>query len=257
LSFKLSQDHIETFFSSVRQRGGLNNNPSCKQFKSANKKLLVHSEITGSQYGNCVAILDSTQMSVVNIGPDCIINNDTEEDPSTVQQDHDYIQSLSRLTPFLDEVTSYIAGFVVKKIKNKITYNICHPFLIDSLNHNFKLIEVKDRNNALMKPSQDVVEICLEAERTFRSFNVFLPNIKHKMLNKIKNTIYQKPNIFNELNDHCRGQQLFNTHRDQIISLAILIYLNIRFHHAAASTEKKNNISIRKKFTKIVLFRNE
>lgn len=174
MSFKLSQDHIETFFSSVRQRGGFNNNPSCKQFKSAYKKLLVHSEITGSQYGNCVAILDSTQMSVVNVGPDCIINNDTEEDPSTVQQDHDYIQSLSRLTPCLDEVTSYIAGFVVKKIKNKITCNICHLFLIDSSNHNFKLIEVKDRNNALMKLSQDVVEICLEAERTFRSFNVFL-----------------------------------------------------------------------------------
>jgi len=77
------------------------------------------------------------------------------------------------------------------------------------------------------------------------------------MFNKIKNTIYQKPNIFNELNDYSRGQQLFNTHRDQIISLAILIYLNIRFHHAAVSTERKNNISIRKKFTKYVLFRNE
>jgi len=98
---------------------------------------------------------------------------------------------------------------------------------------------IKDRNNALIKPSQDVVEICQEAERTFRSFNVFLPNIKYKMFNKIKQKIYQKPNIFNELNDHCKGQQLFNTHKDQIISLAILTYLNIRFHHAAASIEKK------------------
>jgi len=77
------------------------------------------------------------------------------------------------------------------------------------------------------------------------------------MFNKIKQKIYQKPNIFNELNDHCKGQQLFNTHKDQIISLAILTYLNIRFPHAAASIEKKNSISMRKKFTKIVLFRNE
>lgn len=50
---------------------------------------------------------------------------------------------------------------------------MCHPFLIDSSNHNFKLINQKDRNNALIKPSYDVVEICNEAERTFRSFNVF------------------------------------------------------------------------------------
>lgn len=79
---------------------------------------LVHNEISGSQYGNCVAILDSTQMSVVNVGPDCIINNNIEDNFNIVEQDHDYIQSLNRLTPFLDEVTSYIAGFVVKKIKN-------------------------------------------------------------------------------------------------------------------------------------------
>jgi len=167
----LSQDHIETFFSSIRQRGGFNNNPSCKQFKSAYKKLLVHSEISGSQYGNCVAIPDSTQMSVVNVGPDSIINNNIEENLNVVEQDHDYLQSLSRLTPFLDEVTNYIAGFVVKK--KIITCDICHPFLIDCTNHNFKLIMGKDRNNTLIKHSQDVVEICQEAERTFRSFNVF------------------------------------------------------------------------------------
>lgn len=78
LSYKLSQDHLETFFSSVRQRGGFNNNPTCKQFKAAYKKLLIHNEISGSQYGNCIAILDGTQMSVVNVGPDCVIKNDKE-----------------------------------------------------------------------------------------------------------------------------------------------------------------------------------
>lgn len=58
LSYKLSQDHLETFFSSVRQRGGFNNNPTSKQFQIAYKKLLIHNEISGSQYGNCIAILD-------------------------------------------------------------------------------------------------------------------------------------------------------------------------------------------------------
>lgn len=64
LSFKLSQDHIETFFSSVRQRSGFNNNPSCKEFKLAYKKLLVHSEISGSQYSNC-----SLRMPVFRLYP--------------------------------------------------------------------------------------------------------------------------------------------------------------------------------------------
>lgn len=46
---------------------------------------------------------------------------------NVVEQDHDYLQSLSRPTSFLDEVTNYIADFVVKKKKK---FDTCHPFLI-------------------------------------------------------------------------------------------------------------------------------
>jgi len=42
LSYKLSQDHLETFFSSIRSRGGYNNNPSCKEFKISYKKLYLN-----------------------------------------------------------------------------------------------------------------------------------------------------------------------------------------------------------------------
>lgn len=42
LTYKLSQDHLETFFSSVRSQGGFDNNPSARRFKSAYKKLLTH-----------------------------------------------------------------------------------------------------------------------------------------------------------------------------------------------------------------------
>lgn len=39
LSYKISQDHLETFFSSIRSRGGYNNNPSVKEFKVSYKKI--------------------------------------------------------------------------------------------------------------------------------------------------------------------------------------------------------------------------
>lgn len=35
LTYKLSQDHLETFFSSIRRMGGFNNNPTCRQFRSS------------------------------------------------------------------------------------------------------------------------------------------------------------------------------------------------------------------------------
>lgn len=35
LTYKLSQDHLEVFFSALRSRGGFNNNPSAYQFRNA------------------------------------------------------------------------------------------------------------------------------------------------------------------------------------------------------------------------------
>lgn len=53
LTYKISQDHIEKFFSSVRSRGGFNNNPSVRQFIAAYKRLLVRHQIASSKFGNC------------------------------------------------------------------------------------------------------------------------------------------------------------------------------------------------------------
>jgi ABC-type Mn2+/Zn2+ transport system ATPase subunit len=56
---------------------------------------------------------------------------------------------------------------------------------------------------------------------------------------------------------HCSGQQLLNTHKDQAIALIINQYLNLRYQHAASIKEKKKSVSMRKKYTKLILFRNE
>jgi len=56
LTYKISQDHIETMFSAIPSRGGYNDNPTCKQFVAAFKRVLVHNEISGSLYVNCIAL---------------------------------------------------------------------------------------------------------------------------------------------------------------------------------------------------------
>jgi len=53
LTYKLSQDHIEILFSSIRSRGGFNNNPSAAQFEAAYKRLLVLTNLTVSKGANC------------------------------------------------------------------------------------------------------------------------------------------------------------------------------------------------------------
>jgi len=116
LTYKMSQDHIETFFSAVRRKGRVNNNPSVSQFKTTYKKLLVHHEITGSKYGNCVA-MDSTKIfhvsSLIRKGSlSSGITIDNVEFNEVV--DHDYSNVLLYCDNTVNDIVSYIAGFVVK-----------------------------------------------------------------------------------------------------------------------------------------------
>uniref|UniRef100_A0A2S2PS39 THAP domain-containing protein 9 n=1 Tax=Schizaphis graminum TaxID=13262 RepID=A0A2S2PS39_SCHGA len=52
-TYKISQDHIETTFSAIRSRLGYNNNPTCREFKAAYKRIIIHNEVVGSVFGNC------------------------------------------------------------------------------------------------------------------------------------------------------------------------------------------------------------
>ena len=53
LTYKLSQDHLELFFDCVRCHLGGNNNPTCRQFVAAYKRLLVQNEIKALKNANC------------------------------------------------------------------------------------------------------------------------------------------------------------------------------------------------------------
>lgn len=52
-TYSLSQDPLEIFFGKTRSLNGYNDNPSCQQFQSAYRKLLVHSTVCTSKSANC------------------------------------------------------------------------------------------------------------------------------------------------------------------------------------------------------------
>jgi len=53
LTYRFSQDHLETFFSRIRRRFGWNNNPNALQFKWALRSLLQKNGVTPSARANC------------------------------------------------------------------------------------------------------------------------------------------------------------------------------------------------------------
>lgn len=108
LGYKLSQDHIETLFSKIRSKGGFNNNPDIRQFKSALKSLLVKTEITPSSNANCLEIDSPTGLLLLR--PKHAATTSTEEEdvteveeaPTTLQLDlpkalKDIVEYISKL----------------------------------------------------------------------------------------------------------------------------------------------------------------
>jgi len=74
-------------------------------------------------------------------------------------------------------------------LKKKINCPICQQSWYKTVSDNI-LINLKDRNNTLIKPSSDVVDICLIAETLFRSCgNIFKKNIKNDLYTKQRDYI--------------------------------------------------------------------
>lgn len=67
LSFKLSEDLIEAFFSDIRSRGGFINNPNCRQFETSYKHLLIKNKFRASRYSNCLDETDENEIQILQI----------------------------------------------------------------------------------------------------------------------------------------------------------------------------------------------
>jgi hypothetical protein len=114
LTYKLSQDYLETFFSAIRSREGFNNNPNALQFKSAYKRLLIRHEIKKIENGNClfdgveIPHVSTTRKKITRLEGD-VLNK------SVSDFGHDYISTFWQLSQYVENVVNYIADYISKK----------------------------------------------------------------------------------------------------------------------------------------------
>jgi len=121
LTYKLSQDHLELFFSAIRVRGGHKDNPNARQFRGAYKCLLVRHQVkTGT--GNCL-LRDNTYM--LNSTPAAV--NVARRMEVGVPEDDTIpdLPDVCSISEYKEAGINYITGFVVKKMKEKITCLPC------------------------------------------------------------------------------------------------------------------------------------
>ncbi|KAG5863221.1 hypothetical protein JTB14_028160 [Gonioctena quinquepunctata] len=168
-------------------RNGWNNNPTVYQFYYTFRRLCLNIDLKVLK-GNC-DILDSTKMLTSsntnekrNVSPeldqgDITIIKKYEFDYNDLVIEDDefvYIIDISPSLTLLNEnVVTYISGYVVRSITKQIKCTVCLDSLEESnynaLDLQFMLLHRKDRGG-LIKPSKDVIQICMYTEKKIAKF---------------------------------------------------------------------------------------
>ncbi|KYN09176.1 THAP domain-containing protein 9 [Trachymyrmex cornetzi] len=266
MTYKLSQDHVETFFSAIRSRGGFNTNPTANQFIAAYKRLLVHADVDISKSANSTIIDETVVLNISttaltnNTGEQSIIDNLThdyteKQDSVIVKSDHNYYHDFHNewlCSDYIEDVVSYIAGFIVKSITKKIKCQICLSCL--TCDETLSYLQKRKCRGGLTSASKDVITTCLIGEKVFRTCdNVFhTKNIIQKLLLKAMHII--PSHVFN--NDHLFDQNTLVDHRGQLLRIILTKYFNLRLYNEGLA-RKDIIIRIRSKYTKLIQFKNQ
>ncbi|KAK1878571.1 Transposable element P transposase, partial [Dissostichus eleginoides] len=172
LTYRVSQDHLELLFNSIRASGGWNNNPSARQFQAIFRRLMVRCGVSPSETGNVAAQDHTVSLSAVEMS-----SAETAEEPpspfaniSAVVSDHSYLPT--RFGGLVENALDYIAGFVVRQILRKLSCDVCRASLVrdavpSSFDESYHLLALKN-NGGLVIPSKGTVKVLRAAERVIR-----------------------------------------------------------------------------------------
>lgn len=159
-TYRLSQDHLEMFFSRVRRRSGWNNNPNTLQFRWALRAIFLKNGVKPSPNANAVQATDQPENLLFRRVPT----------KAAIQLDKDmekYLQLLSSRSEYHDHVLNYIAGYITRTLVNDCSCTQCIIALqrgSSAACPSSELTIRKDRGG-LVKPTLDVFYIVQAADK--------------------------------------------------------------------------------------------
>jgi hypothetical protein len=156
LTFKLSQDPLENFFSSIRMNCGFGNNPTSIQFKAAFQSLLCKT-LNKKDNGNCLFDENVSLLDLSDVSCDLELNCDNIPTEGS---------------KFVDNVIIYISGFIMRTLMNKEKCTFCYTYMKESKDKvSCPLIDVKQRGG-LVSPTSAIVSIVKIANRNVKLFHM-------------------------------------------------------------------------------------
>lgn len=224
LTFKMSQDHLETFFSFIKCCGGFNNNPTAKQFIAALKKLHAHVNINIIFNSNCTLKDDTVLLKEITTNYNADENNYMKN--FIWDMEHNYAVRSITFSQHQADVLAYIAGFVAKQTSKKLNCLLCSESL-KQLKSPSKL-QTRKVHGTLFNASDNVIKIYKTAETIIQRNEHILTskNILKKLIH-LPLTQLNINKLFTDV-EHAFNQVPLMDHRDQLICMLLNNFFTLR-----------------------------
>ena len=276
LTFKFSQDHIETLFSKIRSMGGFNNNPTVVQFKSAVRKLQAKQAVSSSTSSNS---LDSGSSSGV-FSLEWSKRSSPINPPSSIElSDHllEQLESLPNSSLFADNILYYISGYISKSMLGRMNCSVCaeslvHHQPIAHSEHSYyqyegheQLTAIKNRGG-LVIPSAAVYSVVRRTESIVQQFVITNSTLMHhrQLRNTLlllfnRDTLEDRPCVF--FTNQCPVVLGELPHSQQLCNAVVSKFLDIRLKHFSRVFNRavvfRNKASDRNRLNRLVIFKHQ
>ena len=278
LTCKVSQDHLELFFSCIRSRGGFNNNPNVVQFKTAMKQILLKNSIMSSSKGNVLCFESQSVGSLFSLKWSKRRTSLCEltQDEATHTNEDDDVQHIfhNNVSNITENVWYYISGFLVRGIVKHIDCQECSEGLLSPISdHQYcylpydSLVNRKNRGG-LTHSSYGVYKVVLTCQKSFKvnvmnnnNINISVKSclVQHMVYEVVCSCDWSR--YFPSISDH-RFQidvAFEDDHLTQVVKRISHKYLTMRLHtygkRYTREVVNKDSPSVRHQLTKLILFK--
>lgn len=238
LTFRFSQDHLETFFSCIRSMNGCNNNPNTEQFAAAYRKLLLHNEIKSSADANCRQS-DVNILTVSSRRPKLTENNGTEYygTENAVDDEINLLNYEETLTldyvedSLQNHAITYIASSIEKKVVKIIKCQECIQVIEENDKSCDSFVERKSTEIIIKQPCDSTVKICKISDKILSLYK-YRNNIKYAVvINEIlKNVKFD--DLYEKSDFHIIHSDYMENHKYYFVKLIIEEFVKFKFSYA-------------------------
>lgn len=279
LTFRFSQDHLETLFSKIRRMGGFNNNPPACHFKSALRRLLCVQSIRSSRSAN---VLDcESTVGVFKLGwskrSAPMPMKDCDEDEVTrfellVNEDNRY--------QIQDCILFYISGYIVRSLKGSVVCSSCSEAMLSTCcSHNDHAYFLKDapsdspellltlkNRGGLVMPSEGVYKLVKRCENIFKQTVVYdssmvgKTNIKQFLVALFFRSVNEdRPAVY--FSHSCPIEPGLLSHSQQLCKMIVSKFFDIRLKHFCKVYNRQKVMkgagSDRQRLSRLVIFKHQ